>query len=262
MIRMLGTGLGCVVLAALAGGLSAQPAKPAKPAKSAKQQSLAELSKALGPLLADALPPVLYEKETDWGRTSMVAHAIHWRGLRPEIRKTPRNDGTWRKIKITARNPRQNVDIRLYGLKQKSEDKQIFQADLAFLCGVEYDQQNWESGIRLWSGSVRARLRVKAHLECENVIRVEPGKSFFPDIVFRLRVTKASVTYDDLVVEHIAGVGGTAAKVIGEAFHDVLNQWRPSVERNLLARANAAIVKAADTREVRIGLGGLFSEKK
>jgi hypothetical protein len=254
MVRMLGVGLSCIVLAALAGGLSAKPAHQPK--------NLAELSKVLKPLLADALPPVLYEKEDDWGRTTMVTHAIRWRGLRPEVRKTPRNDGTWRKIKITARNPRDNLYIRLHGLKQVSDDTQTFKTDLAFLCGVEYDQQNWESGIRLWSGSVRARLRIKAHLECENVIRLEPGESFLPDIVFRLRVTKAWVVYDELVVEHIAGIGGTAAKVIGEAFHDVLNQWRPSVERNLLARANAAIVKAADTREVRIGLSGLFPTKK
>ena len=118
-------------------------------------------------------------------------------------------------------------------------------------------------GIRLWSAGVRARLRVKAHLECENIIRLEEKpKSFLPDIVFRLRVTKAKVGYDDLVVEHIAGIGGTAAKVLGETFHDAMNQWRPSIERKLLERASAAIVKAADTKEVRIGLSGLFKELK
>jgi hypothetical protein len=265
---MRGLLVGVLALVALVPWIAAQPAPKSAPkagvkaAKKAgpKAQKLAELSKALKPLLADALPIVLYEKQENWGRTRMVAHAVHWRGLRPEIRKTPRNDGAWRKIKITNRNPRQNVDIRLHGLKQVNDDTQTFKTDLGFLCGVEYDQQNWESGIRLWSGSVRARLRIHAHLDCENVIRVETGKSFLPDIIFRLRVTKASVWYDDLVVEHIAGIGGTAAEIIGDAFHDVLRQWRPSVERDLLARANAAIVKAADTREVRIGLSGLFKD--
>lgn len=255
MSRSIGIGLLGIVLAALLGTLSPAPAQ--QPA------NLKELSKALKPLLADALPPVLYEKEENWGRTTMVAHAIHWRGLRPEVKKTPRNDGTWKWIKISARNPKQTADIRLYGLKRINDEKQTFKTDIAFVCAVEYDQQNWESGIRLWSAGIRARLRVKAHLECENIIRLEEKpKSFLPDIVFRLRVTKAKVSYDDLVVEHIAGIGGTAAKVIGETFHDAMNQWRPSIERKLLERASAAIVKAADTKEVRIGLSGLFKDSK
>ncbi|MCI0681057.1 MAG: hypothetical protein L0Y71_03045 [Gemmataceae bacterium] len=255
MLRKAVAGCICLVLAAWLGGLSPAPAQP--PA------NLKELSQALKPLLADALPTVLYEKHDNWGRKTMVAHAIHWRGLRPEIKKTPRNDGTWKWIKISVRNPKQTVDIRMYGLKRVNDEKQTFKTDLAFLCGVEYDQQVWERGIRLWSAGIRARLRVKAHLDCENTIRVETKENaFLPDIVFRLRVTKAKVSYDDLVVEHIAGIGGTAAKVIGETFHDAMNQWRPSIERKLLERASAAIVKAADTKEVRIGLSSLFKESK
>ena len=109
MSRCIGIALG-LVLIGLCGTLSPVPAQ--QPA------NLKELSQALKPLLADALPTVLYEKEEDWGRTTMVAHAVHWRGLRPEIKKTPRNDGTWKWIKISVRNPKQTADIRLYGLKQ------------------------------------------------------------------------------------------------------------------------------------------------
>ena len=235
----------------------------ALPSPAQQPESLAELSQALKPLLAEALPEVLYEKQDNWGHTTMVTHGILWHGLRPEFTKAPRNDGTWKNIKISLRNPKQTVDIRMYGLEKLDDERQTFKTDLSFVCAVDYDQQNWESGVRLWSGSVRAHFRAKAHLDCENLIRVETKeKSLLPDIVFRLRVTKARVGYDDLVVEHIAGVGGTAAKLAGEGFHDALNQWKPSVERKLLERASAAIVKAADTKEVRLGLSGLLKEKK
>ena len=80
-------------------------------------------------------------------------------------------------------------------------------------------------------------------------------KGLIPDIVFRLRVTKAEVSYDNLVVEHIAGVGGSSARLIGEAARGALKACKPSLERDLLARVDAAIVKAADTRELRLGLG-------
>ena len=72
---------------------------------------------------------------------------------------------------------------------------------------------------------------------------------------------KADVSHEDLVVEHLAGVGGSGAKLMGEALHSGLQQWRPSLERKLLEKANAAVVKAADTKEVRISLGKLFGSK-
>ncbi len=257
MIRDFGVLCKCLAICfALAAGASVLAAAQ-------QPESLEELSKSLQPLLADALPEVLYEKQDNWGHTTMVTHGIVWHGLRPEFTKGPRNDGAWKHIKVSVRNPKQTVDIRMYGLEKLDEERQTFQTDLAFVCAVDYDQQNWEKGVRLWSGSVRAHFRAKAHLDCENLIRAETKeKSLLPDIVFRLRVTKARVGYDDLVVEHIAGVGGTAAKLIGEGFHDALNQWKPSVERKLLERASAAIVKAADTKEVRLGLSGLWKEKK
>jgi hypothetical protein len=73
---------------------------------------------------------------------------------------------------------------------------------------------------------------------------------------------QAQVSYDNLVVEHIAGIGGEAAKLIGDGLKGGLHQWRPSLEKELLAKADAAIVKAADTKEVRVSLSQLFSGKK
>ena len=85
-------------------------------------------------------------------------------------------------------------------------------------------------------------------------------KAALPDAVFRMRVTKADVGYDNLVVENIGGVGGTAARWLGEAIRSGLKKWKPSIERELLAKANAAIVKNADTRDVRLSLTNLVSK--
>src|SRR5690349_1545795 len=111
--------------------------------------------------------------------------------------------------------------------------------------GVEYEQQNWANGVRLWSGSVRARAQVKCDMDCENIIRVDLDKGL-PDFIIRMRVTSAKVSYDKLVVEHINGIGGTGAKVIGEAMHRAIDRWRPSLERDLLTRAGEAVVRAGD----------------
>ena len=64
--------------------------------------------------------------------------------------------------------------------------------------------------------------------------------------------------FDHFQLEHINGVGGDLAKLIGEAAQARLEQWRPSLERDLLERADAAVVKAADTKEVRLSVMKLF----
>jgi hypothetical protein len=153
------------------------------------------------------------------------------------------------------------LDLKIYDLKTVDADKQRFKIFIAFQMGVYYDQQNWESGVRLWSGSVRARAQVKCEMTCENTVRVEFDKNYLPEFIMQTRVAQANVGYDSLVVEHVAGIGGTGAKLVGEAAHEAMRQWRPSIERDLLAKANAAIVKSADTREVRFGFGSLLKAK-
>jgi hypothetical protein len=223
--------------------------------------SLEALAAALKPLLSEALPPVLYEKSTNWGHQELAANGLRWHGLHAEVMKAPKNDGKWRKLRITTQDLPQTLSFYLADLKSVDAERQTFKAYFSFQAGVEYEQQNWDLGVRLWSGSVRARLKVKLVLDCENTLRVEPGKGLLPNVTFRLRVTNADLSYDNLVVEHVAGIGGSAARLIGEAVRGTLKHTRPSLERDLLARADAAIVKAADSREVRLGLGGLGKKK-
>lgn len=256
MLRLLGM-LACFALAGtLLGGAEAKKKK-----KADDPVSLEELSKMLRPLLVQAMPKVLYEDETNWGKQRPTAHAIHWRGLRPKIVKEPRNDGTWRKLKVTADNLDKTLEFKLWGLKKLDAERQTFKCFVSFRTGVHFDQQIWESGIRLHSGSTRAHLQIRALMDVENTIRTEPTKSFIPDVVFRLRVTDAKVWYKDLEFERVAGIGGDAAPILGEALHDALDHFRPKLEKDLLKKASTAIVKAADTKEVRISLGSLFGGK-
>jgi hypothetical protein len=127
---------------------------------------------------------------------------------------------------------------------------------------VDYDRERWNEGSRLFAASMRGRLRVKMTLKCEASTRTEKGpKQFFPDTVFRLHVVQADCRYDNLVFEHIAGLGGEAARLYGETAIASVHKWRPSLERRLLERADAAIVKAGDTKEIRIGLSRLLGGK-
>ncbi len=81
------------------------------------------------------------------------------------------------------------------------------------------------------------------------------------DFIFRIRVTKSDLHFENIVLEHVAGVGGEGAKLLGDAVKHSLRQWHPSLERELLAKANAAIVKSGDTKEVRLSVFNLMKNQ-
>jgi hypothetical protein len=215
-------------------------------------------------LLVRNLPTPLYEASPGWGRTVKTTTGFRWTGsglrVHPHARKEDKNDGVWRKVRITAEDLPRSLLCKLRDIQHPEPGRIIFQVLLAFDARVQYEQQNWKAGVRLYSGSARARLQVQLTLDCELSTRLEWAGKIPPDVVFRLHVVRSNLSYNHVVVEHIAGVGGEAAKLLGEAIQRGIHQWRPSLERNLLTKANAAIEKAADTKEIRIGLGSLLSE--
>jgi hypothetical protein len=222
-------------------------------------KSMAALGGNLRKVLLEALPTPLFEDNRHWGAQKSVQR-VKWRGkglhVHREVVEELENDGRWWKVKVSAPNARDNLVVDLRDPQQPEDGRLLFTVFLALNTDVEYDRQTWHEGLRTYSGSVRARMRTKLTLRCEATTRWET-RDFLPEAVVRLRVVESDMQYENLVVEHIAGVGGELAKVLGDAVHASVKHWRPSLERNLIARANAAIVKAADTKEVRLSLSGL-----
>jgi hypothetical protein len=251
MIRL---AIGAVTLALIySSGVSAAPPEPSE------EERLVVLLRGL--LLAN-LPTPLVEAPRNWGHQREVLVGLKWHGPRPEPQKSFRNDGHWQRVRLEAVNPATTLALGVNKLVNLEPGKVTFDALIGLDTRLTYEQQVWKSGVRLYSGETRARCRAALRLSCEVTNRLEkrPG-TLLPDVVFRVRVTEAEVFYTDLVCEHTLGMGGDAAKVIGQAVHDVLNAVKPSVERDLLAKANAAIVKAADTKDVRVEFDRLLSGK-
>jgi hypothetical protein len=219
-----------------------------------------ELAGNLRGLFLQNLPDPLYEKENNWGHQSTVRRR-HIQGkfgdMQIEIRHEPRNDGVWKKLKVEAVNPADSLVFDLRDVANPEPGKVTFQVFSAVDTNVEYTHQRWESGLRLFDASTRAKVRIKVTLDCDATTRVENGV-LLPEFIIDLKVTKADVKYDNLKFEHIAGIGGEAAQLVGELAHAALTQWRPSIEKDALAKANAAIVKAGQHKEVRLSLEKLF----
>jgi hypothetical protein len=249
-------------LVALLGGNLAQAAPPEKPVDPPSAEELASIMQTL---LTSALPSPLVEQSSNWGKQKEVANGITWKKdgilLKPHKQEKLKNDGVWRRIRIDAVNPEKELKLQVTNVQKPQKGMLTFDMVVTLPTRIKFEQQFWKSGVRVYSGETRARCRPILALKCESTSRVVKTDNVIPDVVFRMRVLDARLTYDDLVVEHTAGVGGELADVLGDAVLGMVKQMRPSLERDMLEKANRAIVKAADTKDVKLGLGKLFDGK-
>jgi hypothetical protein len=228
----------------------------------ADEPALADVSSNLRGLVLQFLPNPLYEDTKHWGGQKEVANGISWRGkgihVHPEVQRKAKNHGQWWRVRVTAAGNGDSLVLQLRDHQQPEPGRLTFTAFISMNTDVEYERQTWDEGVRFYSGSVRARMRVMMILRCEATSRLEPKDKGLPDIVFRLRVVKSDIEVSDLVFEHVPGIGGDAAKLLGEAARSSVAFWRPDLERKLLDKANRAILKGGDTKEVRVGLSKLW----
>ncbi len=243
---------------------SAEPAKGVSPPAASADPSLAELSITLRSYIVRKVAGQVYEtkregrqdKSATGGSLGKSQGEPHSAAIKP-----PRKDGTWRTVRISAPQVAERLTLSLDHVQQPEPGRMLFDVVLTCPTHIEVEQQLWKDGIRIYSGSARARLRVHLALACELTTRLDWNAKLLPDGVFRLRVVHADLSYDQFVLEHVAGLGGDAAKLVGQVLKTIVHQWRPSLEREWLAKANAAIEKAADTKEIRIGVGSLLKSK-
>jgi len=220
--------------------------------------SIESLASNLRELLIQELPDPLFEEQKNWGHTASVANGFKLKGrglhVQAEVKREEKNHGTWRKIRVSAVDLPKSLTFDIRDVRKLDQGRTQFNVAISLDARMDGTQQNWSNGIKLYDGSLRARFRVKLALQCETTTRIEPKGWLVPDLVFRLRVTEAKANYDHFVTEHIGGLGGDAAKVLGDALQKIL---RPALEKKLLPKAQNAIVKAADTKEIRVSLSSL-----
>jgi hypothetical protein len=241
------------------------PALGLGPPVSPAQPSATALADAIRAFAVHSLPDPLYQTNKNWDHTKPTTTGLKWtgKGLQSKVRiaRSPRKDGTWRKIRITAINPAQGLRVEVRNLRQPEPGHMTFDVWAALPTRLEYQQQNWKAGVKLFDDSAQARMQLEVAVNCEVTTKLEWKGKFLPEAVFQLRVAKANVSHSHLVVEHVAGLGGEAAKLLGDVMQDAFRQWLPSLEKRLLGRADAAIEKAGNTREIRISLNNLLSPR-
>lgn len=237
----------------------------------ATAQSLPPADPALTVLVRDQLiqymPILLAETHESWGKQSEVTVGMKLVrtgafSCRLEPQYAIRNEGHWHRLKIAARDPQNTMLLSLSNMKSEESGRMTFDATMSTLVELNFEQQLWKSGIRLIGTETRARATAGVRLQCEATNRFDyrPG-TVVPELVLRFRVTHADVFVNDIVVERTLGMNGMAARTIGETVQKLVKRFQPDLERKTLDRANEAVLKAADTKEIRIGFQKWFAMK-
>ncbi len=233
------------------------PAAGPVPVTAEEQRQLAALLRGM---LVQNMPDPLAHTEKRWGQQRDVLVGVKWHHLKPEAQKAVRNDGHWQRLGVTVVDPARSLALDVRNVTSPEPGRSTFDAVIGLDVRAEHESQVWKSGARLAATTTRARCRVHLTVACEVTSRTEPNPGhLLPAAVVRVRVTAATLSYADFVCEHIAGMDGKAAKLTGDALHEFVRQVKPSLETDLLGKANVAIIKAADTHEVRVELDKLLA---
>ena len=141
-------------------------------------------------LLVEAMPDPLVDEHSHRGGQAWLRMA--WSGtgqglrLHPDLAKTLRNDGRWWKVKASDVRLPDTLIVALRDLRTTASGPTTFIAFVSFEARMEYDQQNWDRGLRFYAASVEARMRLNLMLHCEATTRLVSNGTLLPDAIFRL----------------------------------------------------------------------------
>jgi hypothetical protein len=239
------------------------PLKAPKTIAQPKPEEVAQISKLMRDMGLQHMPTPLVKANDGWGKQKEYAVGkIILRDpkrVSPDLPREMVNDGLWRRFTVSARDPEKTFGVGITELVRPAEDKMLVTINVALEIDFKMEQQLWKRGIKLYSGETRGHCKTAVQLKAtvDHKTEFKPG-SFVPDVVLKITTTDAKIFYDDLVIDHTAGFDGEDAKAIGDMLIDFIKTAVPGLEKELLERGNAAIVKAAGTREVRLELDKLM----
>jgi hypothetical protein len=238
------------------------PLKAPKVPEQPKPEEVAAITKLMRDMALKHMPDPLVKANHNWGKQKEFAVGkVMLRNpnrVGPEMPRELFNDGMWRRFTVTARDPAETLAIGIPELVRQAEDTVLVTLNVAMDINFRMEQQLWKRGLQLYSGETRGHTKAGVQLKAKVVhkIEIKPG-SLFPDVVLKITTTDAKLFYDKIVIDHTAGLDGEDARAVGDWVIDLVKTIKPDLEQQLLEKGNAAILKAAGTKEIKLQLDKL-----
>ncbi|MBA4186764.1 MAG: hypothetical protein C0467_01975 [Planctomycetaceae bacterium] len=259
-----------LALALLTTAFGAPPPKPA-PMPEVKKPVPPEaeiVAQMLRDLLKKNIPDPLTKSNQNWGHQKGVTVVRRYReGLRFWVEPVQefQNDGVWRRVDVRIPEPTK-VGLTVNELTYAPDGKIHITVGVACeRVDMKMEQQVWRNGLRLYSGETRAHCAAGLIVKAVVTTKTEFKKGSFipvPEVTLQVRATEAQIFHTDFVVDHTAGLDGDPAKNVGDLMVKLVKAVKPDLEKDLIEKANAAIVKAAGTREFKLAFDKILGLKK
>lgn len=228
-----------------------------------KPEEAAAIAKLMREMALQKMPDPLVKSNDGWGKQKEFV--VGKRMLRnpnkfPDAPTELFNDGLWRRFTVSARDPEKTFAVGFAELVRPNADQLNVTLNVAMDINFRMEQQLWLRGRQLYSGETRGHC--KAAVQLKAVVRhkteFKPG-TLLPEINLKVMTTDAKIFYEGLTIDHTAGLDGEDAKKVGDLVIDLVKSVKPDLEKQLLEKGNAAIVKAAGTKEIKLELDKLMS---
>jgi hypothetical protein len=238
------------------------PLKAPKTPEQPKLEEVAGITKMMRDMALKNMPTPLVTANDGWGKQKEFAVGkVMLRNpnrVGPEMPREKFNDGLWRRFTVSARDPADTLAIGITELVRPAEDTTLITLNVAMDINFRMEQQLWKRGLQLYSGETRGHTKGGVQLKAKVVHKLEfkPG-TLVPDVTLKITTTEAKLFYDKIVIDHTAGLDGEDAKAVGDLVIDLVKSVKPDLEKELLEKGNAAILKAAGTKEIKLQLDKL-----
>jgi hypothetical protein len=228
-----------------------------------KPEEAAAIAKLMREQALKQMPDPLVKANDGWGKQKefVVGKMILRNPSRfPDAPTELFNDGLWRRFTVSARDPEKTLAIGFAELVRPAPDALNVTLNVAMDINFKMEHQLWVRGRQLYSGQTRGHCKGAVQLKALVVHKTEfkPG-TLLPEVTLKVTTTDAKIFYDGLTIDHTAGLDGEDAKKVGDLVIDLVKSVKPDLEKQLLEKGNAAIVKAAGTKEIKLELDKLMA---
>jgi len=189
--------------------------------------------------------PTEYEEKPGWGDQKRITvgaklRTNDWK-VRIEKRHKEVNDGLWRHYKVWLDRPKQNLKVKIAGLRRIGDGRVAFTTRIIAPLGAFARHTQWERGLQLYSISAEATAKVELKLEMEVGFRVVP-KGYFLAVAVEPAVVGVDLKLHDFELDRISKFAGNPANAPKGTTQKQLSKRESKLKLSL----NASIAKRID----------------
>lgn len=197
--------------------------------------------------------PETFEDSDDWGKEIRIQSGLNVELEKGKIHTSRRrksvNHGRWVKATASLKDPQQTFKLQILKLPSPQKGVGRYQVTLGGRILATAHQQQWNTGVMLWSISSDAEVDIGASvtvdvtqdiLQSENgwVIRILPS------------VTQSSVWLEDFRLRRVSHAKGSVVRELGEWAEPLVRRQINKLNRELTQKLNRELAKKPDRFEI------------